>query len=96
VQQVGIEANPQASLLVLAFFSLSCFYFLLSILGVSRLCSLEQQVSTGKPKEPNIVRTLLLFVLIACVLRLLGWLMCTWFFFQGSKAYIHPDIYEQI
>ena len=68
---------------------------MLTILSVARLTSLEP-AATSKPNEPNILRTLLVFLLVAVVLRLLGWLLCTAYYFTDHKSYINHATYEQI
>ena len=88
----AVETTPsQTSLLIVAFFSLSCFYFMLTVLSIYRTCTLEH---TTKPNEPNILRTFLLMLTTATVLRLLGWLLCTAFYFMDNKTYIKHATYE--
>ena len=88
-------ASSQTSLLIVAFFALSCFYFVLTMISVYRLCTLEAN-SASKPGEPNILRALLLYLTAACCFRLLGWLLCTGFFFTNNNKYIKYATYEQI
>ena len=88
-------ASSQTSLLIVAFFALSCFYFVLTVLSIYRLCTLEVN-SAAKPSDPNILRTFVIYIVTACTLRLLGWLLCTGFFFTNNKNYIKYATYEQI
>lgn len=89
---VNIEMN---SALVVTFFALSCFYFVVTIIGLQRLCQLEQS-SGSTPKDPNILATLLCYLLTASCLRLLGWALCTSVFFNSGQTYIDQETYEQI
>ena len=88
-------ASSQTSLLIVAFFALSCFYFVLSMVSIYRLCTFEVN-SAIKPGEPNILRTFVIYITAACCFRLLGWLLCTGFFFTNNKNYIKYATYEQI
>ena len=86
-------ASSQTSLLIVAFFALSCFYFVLSVISIHRLCTLEAN-SAIKPGEPNILRTFVMYITAACCFRLLGWLLCTGFFFTNNNNYIKYATYE--
>ena len=86
-------ASSQTSLLIVAFFALSCFYFVLTVLSIYRLCTLEVN-SAAKPTDPNILRTFVIYIVTACTLRLIGWLLCTGFFFTNNKNYIKYATYE--
>ena len=80
----------------MTFFALSCFYFLITAIGVIRLCNLNQS-SAASPDDPNILSSLLCYMVAACVLRLLGWLVCTTYFMtDGRYLYVKPDTFEQI
>ena len=82
----------------MTFFALSCFYFVLTILSCSRLCYLESPppTSTPKPNEPNILRTLLIYLCVSCVFRLLGWVFCTTFYYTDRNQYIERATFDQI
>lgn len=88
-------ASSQTSLLIVAFFALSCFYFILTMVSVYRLCTLESN-SAAKEEEPNILRIFLVFIVTASALRLAGWLLCCGFFFTNNKNFIKYATYEQI
>ena len=81
----------------MTFFALSCFYFVLTILSFARLCYLDQPpVHSQKPNEPNILRTLLIYLTVSCVFRLLGWVLCTTFYCLDRNQYIERATYEKI
>ena len=91
-QEQGMQ---QSSILVVTFFALSCFYFIVTTMGVTRLCQLES-TSAAKPSDPNILKTLLMYIVIASSLRLLGWTICTGVYFSKSHKYIKQATYEEI
>lgn len=69
---------------MVTFFALTCFYFIVTALGIVRLSKLESS-SAAKSTEPNILKKLLIFVVIASGFRLLGWILCTAIFFNKDK-----------
>ena len=88
-------ASSQTSLLIVAFFALSCFYFVLTVLSIYRVCTADVN-SALKPNEPNILRTFVIYIMASSTLRLIGWLLCCGFFFTNNKNYIKYATYEQI
>ena len=88
-------ASSQTSLLIVAFFALSCFYFVLTVLSIYRICSNDVNLAQ-KPNETNILRTFVIYIVAASTLRLVGWLLCCGFFFTNNKNYIKYATYEQI
>lgn len=80
--------------MIIAFFALCCFFFLLTVLSLTRWCSMETSNTSGQSKSgdnlstngssngsPNIVNTLLVFIVITCIARLVGWTACTTYYF---------------
>lgn len=68
---------------------------MLTGISIFRICTLEAN-SAAKASEPNILRIFVNFIVIACVLRMIGWLLCCGFFFTNNKNFIKYATYEQI
>ena len=79
----------------MTFFALSCFYFIVTSLGIIRLSKLES-TSAVRSTDPNILQTLLIYVVVASGFRLLAWILCTAVFFNKDKKYIDEATYETI
>ena len=88
--------KSESSILVVAFFALSALYFMLVFIGCRRVCNLEAP-ATNKPDDPSrILRTFVYFILLASLLRLMCWLICTGGFYANDENFLKYATYERI